>query len=583
MRIMWGASLCGFLLILGCGGGGSGQAAPLPESTERHDLGAVRGDAQTTFQLEVVKPLISAATMELLEPPTGPFAPAPNALPADTGTGVEATLKVVFSPPVNPSTSTQQGTIRLRFTSADGQVSLVKTLAFTAIIDDVSAGLPLALVEVGKVTVGTAVRFGISVENRSLATPIEVSGASVPPGDFSVAPDAGPFPLIVPPASRRSVTMVFRPSREGASEATVTIPNSASAAPLHATVRGTGIGTERTIYVGFVPVDPVTGESAWVEFNVPPEAVGLYLDASGDPVSSIIDLIGLEGPSVRVYETSAQQGPLDWRANYPAGARGYLNVQLPSTNAPSVQLVPGGGTYRFRVRDSNPVLGGLDVSVRIKQEATGSVTGGTIDLSIFLANSLRIADRNDPLSDPGLGMILKTADVLLGTIGVRIGRIEFTFLDASFDMIEDPAEIDDLLAQNTSGHPEGRLNLFFVDGTLPRSMATAGATPGPESNGSRFSGVVVGFYAADTTSVGGMVAHVIGHYLGHVGLGVENGGITFTAGEAHAILRHPLVKPGLPAEFLSKPGDPGLSEIQALLAVMPPMLDWCGTCQQPRR
>jgi hypothetical protein len=431
-------------------------------------------------------------------------------------------------------------------------------------------------VSAGNAAVGETVRFGVYLENTSAVTPITVTDVTLPPGELSIDPAGLALPMPVAPGSRLYVRLLYAPEGEWNATSVMRVYHSAGVDPLEATVAGAGIAPLLVTDYGYVPLDPLTSESDWLTLEVPAEGVSIFLEAWGDPTASLIDLIGFEGPSGAVYETYGLAGPLGWLGNYPAGARGYLNILLPDSDLPAVQLVRGGGTYRFRLRDSAFVTGELHVRATVSQRAAGMVREGTLDLRVLLADGLAIADRSDPMSDPKLAAAMKTIDAILGMSGIRLGTISFSFMDPSYNTLADETEAENLLAVNTAGLAEGPLNLFFVGDMSYGVAGVSGALPGPRANGTPYSGVVIDFGAADGITVGATAAHEIGHYLGHVGAEV-----ILPPNEAYPVLRHPLLNPGLPQDLLSPPESTNSAMILAMVDMMASAGTWCGTCGHP--
>ena len=431
-------------------------------------------------------------------------------------------------------------------------------------------------VSAGNVVVGETVQLGVSIENPSVATTVTVTGLTlVPEGEFSIAPDAPALPIQMAPGTTLFIPLVYAPQVVGDSSSVLSIQHSVSGDPLEATVTGTGIAAQIN-YTYDLWLDE-NYESGWQDVYVPAEGVSIFLEAKGDP-SSRIDLIGFEGPGGVVYE-NYDMGPLVWQSYYPAGGLGYLNVELPNSDQPEVQLVPGGGWYKFRLRDWNWAAGSLQVRVTITQRTVPTVEHGTLDVRVFLAAGLNI-DPADAMSNAALAEVMKTIDAILGTNGIRLGNLSFTVMDSSYDTV-DETMLDGMLSSNTSGIQEGALNLFFVTDMSYDTASVAGiagAAPGPAANGTPYSGVVIDFNQADTITVGAAAAHEIGHYLGHFDMGDE--GWLLLADEAYAVLRHPLLNPGLPQDFLSPPESTDYDAILAAIESMPGMDTSCGTCMR---
>lgn len=671
-------------LLFGCGGGGSSPDAGIQEQSQSFPLGFVRGDAPTTVVLQVAKPFYTEGTVDLAEAPAGPFQPVAGLLPMALANGHETSLWITFTPPAAPA-ATQEGTIRLLFRSTISGKVVPVTLQLRAQVETPSARLMQTDVSAGTVMLGNTGRLGVWVENTSAATPVTVTDVTVPAGEFSIAPDAFPMPVLVAPGSKLYVRLLYSPEDLGTSSSLVSIRHSASANPLEATLTGTGAenfsmqvvqtpvsagnvvvgetvqfdveitnpslltpvmvtdvtipggefsiapsapalpfqmvpGSTLQIPVVYAPQgtwdassvisirhsvsnDPleatVTGtgiapqiiytydlwldenyESGWQDVYVPAEGVSIFLEAKGETWSRI-DLIGFEGPpdSGVVYETRDMAGPLVWQSYYPAGGGGYLNVELPNSDQPDVQMVPGGGWYKFRLRDWNSAASSLQVRVTITQRTAATVEKGTLDVRVFLAAGLNI-DPADAMSNATLAEVMKTVDAILGKNGVRLGNISFTVMDASYDTV-DGTTMDGMLESSTTNLPENALNLFFVTdltyGGDPIA-GIAGATPGPVANGTPYSGVVIDFNQADAITVGATAAHEIGHYLGHFDMGNE--GWLLEADEAYAVLHHPLLNPGLPQDFLSPEATTDYAAIIAAIDNMPEMSTSCGTCMR---
>ena len=672
-------------LLFGCGDGGSSSVgAGVQEPELALQFGLVRSDVPTVMRFTIAKPFYPASTVEVAEPPTGSFEPVAGIFPMSVESGHEMEIWVTFTPPSAPAATEQEGTIRLLFRREGNGQAVPMTLHLRAEVETPSIRLLQTQVPAGNVIVGEKGRFGVYVENTSAATPVTVTDVTPPEGDFSIAPDATPLPIMVAAGSRLYVRLEYAPQSLGiassfirvhhsvaaepleatltgngverpkvrlletqvsagsvvvgdtaqlglwventssllpvtvtevtppwdgfsiapdapslpaqiAAGATLYIPllytpqgawnssslvqiyHSAAAEPLEATVTGTGIAP-LLVFDIYVPLDTDNGtyESDWQSVDVPAEAVGIFLEARGDP-SSVIDLIGFEGPGGVVYADYDNKGPLDWASFYPAGGNGYLNVELPDSDLPEVQLVSGGGTYRFRLRDSNFATSGLQARVTITQRTAAVAEKGTLDLRVFLSDGLKI-DAGAAMYDPKVAEVMKTIDALFGMSDVRLGSIHFTWLDPAYDTLWDEAAMQDMVAVNTMGLPEGTLNLFFVADMAYGVAGVAGAVPGPRANGTPYSGVVIDFGEGDAITVGVNAAHQMGHYLGHSDAPGEEEGVLLLPHEAYAVLRHPLLNPGLPPEILSPPETTDYAKILATIDLMPAMDTWCGTC-----
>lgn len=566
------ALIMGPLVLPACSGGSSASVTPVP-TLQNLNLGLVRADEPTTIALPLHKPFYDAATIELAAPPAGPFQPVASLLPMLVERGEDAQLWITFAPPVSPVDPLQHGTIDLVFRRTYDGESLPVTVNLEAQIEIPSVRLLQNHFDMGRAAVGESVPFGIYVENTSKATPIVVTGITSDNPAFRLAQDAYGMPCPTGPGSRFFIRMVYEPQVVGLVSTVIHVAHSVPNAPLDVTATGTGIADRVVTDYGFVPLDPATSESEWLTVDVGPEAVGISIEAWGDPLS-LLDLIGLEGPDGTVYATSDLKGPLHWLNSYPAGADGYLNVKLPDSTKPEVQLVPGGGTYRFQLRDSAFAASGLFVQATVVQRRGASAQLGTLDLRVFHAHSLGFPLQ--PMEDPAFATAMKALDALLGESGIRVGEITFVPLAPVYDTISSPQATEDLFAINTAGLPEGPLNLFFVQSMTYGSRGIAGAVPGPTANGTPYSGVVVDFNETYWIMSGATAAHEIAHYLG-----VNGKGVVLMPDEAYPAVRHPILRAGLPDDLLSPPESTNEPQLNMYVDAMGQMGNWCGTCVRP--
>ncbi|MCK6461620.1 MAG: hypothetical protein L6Q95_17195, partial [Planctomycetes bacterium] len=462
-------------LLAACGGGGSTAPAPTlePEQEQFHSLGLVRGDAPTAVTFVVTKPFDEAGTVELLGTADGPFSPPP--LPMTVPAAQKFALTVVFTPPPAPPSLEQRGTLPLLLRRASGGAAFPVTLRLDAEIEVPSARLVDTHVQLGRAANGETVPFSVRIENTSAVTPITVSRATLSGGEgFAIF--GTPAPATVAPGATLSLPLVYAPATEGSSAATLLVFHSVSADPFVATLEGAGMLPLVAFDYGFVPLDPVSGDSDWLAFDVGPDGTAIFIEAWGVP-DALLDLMTLEGPKGQVA--------VDWLGTHPAGAFGCLNLQVP--DYASGDAAPAEGAYRFRLRDG--MATGADIRVRALVSQRRDAEMGTLDLRVFVAGGLSIPD---PVADPKLATAIGTIDAVLGAEGIRLGEVSFVPLDPRFDVLHDETERVNMLMVGTAARPEGALNLFLVRGIDGGFSATA-PTPGPRWNGTPFSGVIVDF------------------------------------------------------------------------------------------
>jgi len=412
----------------------------------------------------------------------------------------------------------------------------------------------------------------------------------------------------------------YTPSSTGPSSASLGLSNSLGT-PLNTLLSGSGIPSEVLIDLGFVPVD-AGGLTPWLEFTVEPEAASIHFEIFGDDPSADFFLIGLEGPGGYVYENDTLTGPYTWLKNFPLAFEA-LFLQLPNSDDPAVQLVPGGGTYRLRLFELSPLNSGFHIRVIVEQRNSGRISFGHLPLNIFLSDGLSI-DVSDAPTDPKLQEALQTVDMLFKQVGLRVGSVSYFKLnDPAFDDIGSFAELD-ALQELSSAAPEARLNMFMVN-TISIDgggfLGVAGATPGIKRNGTIFSGVVTVYDDVTGPFVGSTAAHEGGHYLGlfHTtgfdDFGFINGvdlildtpicflneidfecltigndnllwpfelgfvDLDLTAGQGSVLLNHPLVEPGdPPGGPLTRLGKQALSPGPGTALPLRVRRPWCANC-----
>jgi hypothetical protein len=573
----------------------------------------------TTTEVAITKPMVPAATVEVVGEPSGPFAPAPGAFPRMAEQGLDFSFRMRFTPPPRntwPADRTFSGSVVLRFHRVGSELALDVVVNLQATIEDPGVRLETTFVDFGNTAVDETVFRSIVVENPNEVTAVDVTGVSGLGGDFSLAPTS--FPVTVQPGARRSFTVMFHPQAEGAQATSVQVQT--SLATLSGDLSGAGIPSELTVDLGFVPVLP-GGETDWVEIEVGPEAAALHFEIVADDPRADFLLIGFEGPGGVVYENDTLTGPYDWLQNFPLGF-GALFLQLPNSDALDVQLVRGGGTYRLRLLELSPFNAGYRIRAIVEQRNRGRVSTGVVPLNVFIAPGLPFTS-GDAAGDPKLQTALQTMDDLLGQRGLRVGEVSyFQLADSALDDIGSEAELEDLLAMSAAA-PEPRLNLFLVSsfsGTFGDGLlGVSGAAPGVKRNGTVYSGVAVAFDADTGPVVGSTAAHECGHYLGlfHTAhfddfgfvVGADPIGDTpvcpfdgtteecptegddnllwpfdlgstdldLTPGQGVVIRAHPLVDPGAPGLALSALAGNEPAETAGLLPVEAKR-SWCANC-----
>lgn len=511
MRHIW-VLWVGIVAAPGCSSNDSSiQIAALePQTTVSFDV--VRRDQPTIREFTIQKPFLPAGRAELVGA-TGPFAPAPGELPRDAGSGIDFKLRIQYDPAAAglSQLTTSGGSLRLRFFTPDGRLDATALVTLSAHAETATVPIVQTPIDFGGVAVDQRAVEYIAIRNENLATPVDVTSITISGGVFDVGTMA--FPLQIPPASSRNVPVTYQPPALGDDAATAMVVTSVGNQTT--SLRGSGVPSEVVLDLGFTAVDPVTGETPWIEFDVSAETASIHVEVVGDDPSADFLLTGFEGPNGTVYENDTLTGPYNWLKNFPTGF-GALFLQLPNSDNPTVALVKGGGTYRLRFFEftfSNP---GFHIRVFLEQRHRGRVSDGVIPLNVFLADGLPVAAAT-AATHPDLQTILGTMDALLAPRGLRLGAVSyFDITNPAFDDIDSFSELDALQIESGMA-PEARLNLFFVktlDFGSGTTLGIAGALPGVKGNGHPYSGVVVDYDATPPAIVGSTAAHEAGHFLG---------------------------------------------------------------------
>jgi Metallo-peptidase family M12 len=577
------------LLFAACGGGGGGGGGPLPEIEQLASFGIVRADAPTQLDVDIPNPFEADATAEDGGGVGGPFAPAAGALPADVVEGGTLRLRVVFTP---PGGGVQAGQIRVRFVAGKREQDVVLRLA--ANVETPAITLLTPTLAFPTTLIGEEAVLNIRVRNPNSLTLVNLTSISALPGEFTTNFQ----PRAIFAGDTTSIRVTYDPQVEDAFDFEIEIGNDVGA-PLR--VRVTAAADERTLEVvtdfGAVPV--TGGETGWLEVEVPSDAISISIESVAVSTSTVVGLLGFEGPGGKVYENDSFTGEFLWMP----GFEGVFAATLPQNDSPTIQLVPGGGTYRFRLFLWSGNASSLDVRAIVESRVGGAPDESTIDLNIFLAPGLSISG---PETDTKLQDVLSRLDDIFGEIGLSVGDVDYYQLSQTTYNSVSESEFYQLLGE-TSAASETRMNVFFVQTAIGGGvLGVAAALPGPKLNASPVSGVMVDYDWSNASAVGQVTAHEIGHYLGlyHTAESdgshdiiadtlecpdqctSDSGGYlmhwqyagsaipVITDGQAHVILGHPLVDPapqlaGLSALAQKKAPAPAYVELPA---------GFCGTC-----
>ena len=300
------------------------------------------------------------------------------------------------------------------------------------------------------------------------------------------------------------------------------------------------------IEIGWVTVDPTTGQSDLLAINAPDDIVSFTITVTGAPAINYA-VHNLTAPDGTDYVYG------NWYQNpgNPAGPQMCANcVNRVSSSqaamaaivpiAPSVAVLPGSYTFQviaweqgstggmFGQPTFTPTGGDVWVEVWVKRASAGLPDDGVLDLNLFFTGGDTItaesAQTNQTIQDA-----LVLFEGIYESIGVSIGTITYTDIDPAFQVVEGifgEGNDFEVVAALTEDAPPG-VNLIFcrelVDNSSPLSafgviLGVSGGIPGPVgTQGTGRSAVIVDTSvpaAAGSAPVGFTMAHEVGHYLG---------------------------------------------------------------------
>jgi hypothetical protein len=575
-------------LFAACSGGGGG-GGPLPAIEQQAAFGTVRADAPTQLDVVIPNPFEADATAEDVGGAGGPFAVPAGVLPADVPEGQNLTLRVVFTP---AAPGAQAGTIHVRFVAGKQEQEVVLKLA--ADVETPAITLLTPTLAFPTTVVGEDSTLNIRVRNPNQLTPVRITSISDVPGGFRTTFQ----PRTIFAGDTATIGVTYEPQALDAFDFDIDIENDVGPA-LRVRVTADAEPKDLEVVTDFGAVPVSGGETGWLDIEVPDDAISISIESVAPSPFAVVGLLGFEGPGGKVYENDSATGEFLWTP----GFEGVFAATLPQNDSPTIQLVPGGGTYRFRLFLWSGTTSSLNVRAIVESRAGGVPEESRIDLNVFLSPGLSISS---PETDTKLQAVLSRVDDIFGEIGLAVGDVDYYQISSTdFNSVSE-GEFPDLL-EETAVASETRMNVFFVQTAIGGGvLGVAAALPGPKLNASGVSGVMVDYDWSDAAAVGQVTAHEIGHYLGLYHTAESDGSHDIiedtlecpdectsasggylmhwqyagsavpiiSEGQAHVILAHPLVDPAS-----------GLAGLSALAQKKAPVAAWvelppgfCGTC-----
>ena len=488
------------LALVGCGSGGGGGPAPAPAPT---DLGLLSSTQPTVVAMSFTNPLGTEATVTN-GGSTGNFTIEPGALPDTVAAGAAHDVDVRFSP---TSAGLVFGSITLRYEGA-GQTQVV-THQLQATAETVIWSVAGQPIDFGLVEVGASVQRNVTIRNASSLSPVTL-GSTVQSSSPAYSVVGTTFPLQVAPGDQAVLTLRFAPTVGGNHDGVVDVGAGSLGGPVRIQVRGEAPGESFETVVDFGLQNFSGNITSRLDVDVPADAISLTVEGYDAAGGSVLGLGELVGPNNKVYENLALTGAYIWTE----GAE-VFSTTVPNTDRTNVQLVPGGGTYSFRIRRMAGSASQVAVRAIIERRSSGQENVGTLDLNVWLADGLT-PQASTAANDSRLQNILARIDTILAAQGIRVGDVDYyDVTNPAFDAVTSNGEFNQLL-RTTSAAADVRLNLFFVEVALGGNVVGAAATiSGPARNGTSLSGVMSIYDGGLSANVIGMIAaHEIGHFCG---------------------------------------------------------------------
>ena len=479
---------------IACGGGGGGE----PEPPILLELGEFSATTPSRVTRTFLNPLSAPASVTAVTL-AGPFGIDPEDLPGAAAALSGLSLPILFTP---GGPGEAQGQIILRWSGGGAVVDQVFDVRARG--EEIVWSVTPTPLDFGDVLPGETRDLQVEITNGSQRSPVTFTSATTPSTTISLAAD--PFPLTVAPGATVPLTVRYAPTAISGDGGILRLGRDDVGGPVDVTVWANSTGTgERVVDFGTQTLSGSTTPELSVE--VPDTCVSITFEGVMTDAAQV-GVFSITGPDGRSYVTGGDTNNVQWVA-----APKSFAVHLPNSDEAVTQLVPGGGTYTFRMMRAGGLGTTMDVRVILEMRANKLLNNSVLPLNIFLANGITPTQAT-AANDANFQSMLTQLGQILGAQGITLGDIDYyDILSPTFDNIAQGEETQ--LFQVGGSATRLRLNLFFVKQVWAgQLLGISGSIDGPKRQGDQGTGVCCLYFDAQPGAIAAVAAHEVCHYLG---------------------------------------------------------------------